>query len=69
MIVFNRNDLLERFKDIPIEDIGYEHLPCSLDDITSANIVLFVDGEQKKILKNRWGYEGIVGVNEKNWRN
>jgi len=60
MIIFKREDLKERFKDAPIGEIGIEHYPGPTQDIFSANIVIFIDGEQKKILKNRWGYEGII---------
>lgn len=66
MLIFRRSDLNENCKDVLIEEIGVDCYPNSLDDVYKANIVLFVDGKQTKILKNKYGYEGIVNRVVKN---
>lgn len=61
-ICFFREDLIERFKDIPFEEVNYQHLKILKNrGFLKNNLVMFVDNdENQKILKNRFGALGVI---------
>ena len=61
-VCFFREDLIRRFKDIPFEEVGYQHLKILKNNpFLKSSLVMFVDKDgNQKILKNRFGSLGVI---------
>jgi len=62
-IIFFNEDLLEDFKYWKINYLQYHHFKTtSREVVMKASLVLYIDRDtlQTKILKNRWGNDGVV---------
>ena len=58
-LILNRSNLREGFKEVPLEQVG-DHLSIGISNMFQANIILFVDGDKVRVLKNRHGEMGIT---------
>ena len=62
-IILRRDDLIKSSEDKPFIDIKYDDFRNEpFDDKFRINeIILFIDNNgQTKLLKNRWGNQGVV---------
>ena len=61
-LILEREDLLLNYQDKNIIDIEYHHFKHDPSFFyKSQSIVIFVDNNSEtKIIKNRYGYEGLV---------
>ena len=66
-LILGRSDLMHGYRNIPFEDISYNHFKCQRPPyklVNHASMVIFIDmehsGNNTKILKNRWGNSGNV---------
>ncbi|MFA5398778.1 MAG: hypothetical protein WC346_22380 [Methanogenium sp.] len=61
-VCFFRGDLIGRFKNIPFEEVDYQHLKISKNNpFLKNNLVMFVDDDgNQKIIKNRFGMTGVI---------
>jgi hypothetical protein len=55
IVMLQRDDLPPRRRKIPIEDIKLYHARLPIDTIQQAEIIMLVDGQEFKILKNIHG--------------
>lgn len=67
IIILERNDLIENYKEKPIDQIGlynFKKTSVLLSDLESADLVLFVDKTPEKsvfyVIKNKYGADGLV---------
>lgn len=62
VITLFEDSLFECYKYLSIEDISIEHLKIDREDYEKAELVRFVSDNIKvhKILKDRYGYKGII---------
>jgi hypothetical protein len=62
VLIAFREDLLEGYRSISINDLEFIHLNVgSMTKFLTQPMVIFVDHDMEtKILKNRYGYNGIV---------
>ena len=58
-VALYRENLVERFKDIPVKDVKLEHCRLSINEVYAASNIVFVDGKLCKILKAK-DYEVTV---------
>lgn len=57
-IELNRDNLVKYKRNLPIEEISLSHFKStaiSIDEINKAEIIIFKEGEEIKVLKNRYG--------------
>ena len=55
-----RDDIIERFRDIPDEDLDIPHFNVDIQKVKTSGVTIYVGNDYTRVLKNRYSSLGVI---------